>query len=58
MEKVVPTVEQLQEWRTRFQKRIVTIKDDLDVYSMAIRACEKDIEEIQKEDKEANEANA
>ena len=45
------SLEQLTEWKTRFQKRMVQIKDDLDVYSLAIRSIDRDLQSTTEEGK-------
>lgn len=42
----------------RLRKRLTYVQDEMNITSFAIRAIEHDLEQIQTEDKEANETNA
>lgn len=53
-----PTKEGLERSLGRLRKRMTYIQDDFDVTAFAIRAIERDLTQIETEDKEANETNA
>ena len=42
----------------RLRKRLTYVKDEMDITSYAIRGIEMNLQEIEQEDKEANETNA
>lgn len=48
----------LEQSLRRLRKRLTFVQDEMDITSFAIRAIERDLNEIQTEDKEANETNA
>jgi hypothetical protein len=48
----------LQSSLKRLRKRLTYIQDEMDITSFAIRAIERDLEEIQNEDGVANEKDA
>jgi hypothetical protein len=53
-----PTKDSLEKSLIRLRKRMTYVKDELDITSFAITAIERDLNEMQTEDKEANETNA
>jgi predicted nucleic acid-binding Zn-ribbon protein len=57
-EKNAPTKESLEKSLSRLRKRITYVQDEMDITAFAIRAIERDLQQIETEDKEANETNA
>jgi hypothetical protein len=57
-EKSEVTAEQLEQSLKRLRKRLTFVQDEMDITSFAIRAIERDLNQIKTEDLEANETNA
>lgn len=54
----VPSKESLEQSLGRLRKRMTFVQDEMDITAFAIRAIERDLQQIESEDKEANETNA
>jgi hypothetical protein len=54
----VPSKDYLEASLKRLRKRMTYVQDEMDITAFAIRAIERDLQELLTEDKQANEADA